>query len=55
MTYHDLLPIGRRVSYRGLTYSVKAVWDKGVVCVTDGGVRKIIEGAESLNEVRAIK
>ena len=52
MTYHSLLPIDRRIAYRGLIYTVKALWDKGVVCVTDGGVRKIITGKKNLEEVR---
>lgn len=52
MIYLDLLPIGRRINYRGLTYAVKAVWDKGVVCKTDGGIPKILQGSAVLAELR---
>ena len=52
MTYLDLLPIGRRINYRGLTYTVRAVWCKGVVCRTDNGESKILEGEKKLDEVK---
>lgn len=52
MTYLDLLPIGRRINYRGLTYAVKAVWNKGAVCTTDGGISKILQGSAALDGVR---
>ena len=55
MTYLDLLPIDRRVNHRGLTYTVKAVWNKGAVCRTDNGASTILEGASTLDEVRAVK
>ena len=54
MTYLDLLPIGRRINYRGLTYTVKAAWSRGVVCRTDGGLSKVLEGLGALSEVRAL-
>ena len=54
MTYLDLLPIGRRVNYRGLTYTVKSVWNKGAVCKTDSGTSKVLEGSAILSELRVV-
>ena len=52
MTYRDLLPIGRQIGYKGLVYSVRAIWGKGAVCRTDNGEIKILQGATALGEVR---
>ena len=51
MTYHDLLPIGRRIAHRGLVYTVKALWNNGAVCETDNGTRKVLTGVQALSEV----
>ena len=51
MTYHDLLPIDRRIAYRGLLYTIKALCNNGAVCRTDNGTHAILMGTKTIKEV----
>lgn len=35
MSYFDLLPIGRSITFKGLILTVRAVWNKGAICRTE--------------------
>lgn len=51
MSYFDLLPIGRSITFKGLTLTVRAVWSKGAICRTETGAIYDLTGSD-LKEIK---